>query len=106
MSQVWAARGLGPSEKLVLLALADHADDQGVCWPGMQGIAEKCGISRRTVIRVVQSLAKKGLVSVFARGNEAGQQVTNIYRLTLEDCPNGGDKLSQGGVSQCHTKRH
>lgn len=33
MSKVWALSSLEPSEKLVLLAIADFSDDQGQAWP-------------------------------------------------------------------------
>jgi hypothetical protein len=34
---------------LVLLALADHADNDGICWPGQAHLAEKTKLSRQTV---------------------------------------------------------
>jgi len=36
----WAWRqGLPPTPKLVLMALADAADDHGVCWPSVTTLA-------------------------------------------------------------------
>jgi DNA-binding transcriptional regulator YhcF (GntR family) len=46
---------LGP--KLALMALADAADDIGVCWPSVTTVATKCNVSTRTVRRVMQALA-------------------------------------------------
>jgi hypothetical protein len=37
-----------PARKLVLVALADEADDTGACWPSQGRIAEKCGFGIRT----------------------------------------------------------
>lgn len=51
---------LGP--KLVLIALADHSDGSGVCWPGHDLIAEKCGMSRSTVVEHIKLLEAEGLV--------------------------------------------
>jgi len=46
----WAwGQQLTPTVKFVLLALADSADDHGVCWPSVQTVARKCGVSSRTV---------------------------------------------------------
>jgi hypothetical protein len=46
----WARRRvLTPALKLVLMALADSADDQGVCWPSIRPHAKKCTVSTRTV---------------------------------------------------------
>jgi len=42
-SWAWRQR-LTATQKLVLLALADHADHEGICWPGMVGVAKKQGL--------------------------------------------------------------
>lgn len=39
MSAVWNTYDGTPARKLVLLALADHANDEGVCWPSLGRIA-------------------------------------------------------------------
>lgn len=62
MTAAWGA-DLPASEKLVLLALADNANDEGHCWPSATTIARKCGQGERTVRRAVQSLIAKGHLS-------------------------------------------
>jgi hypothetical protein len=53
----WAWRQNLPSTaKLVLLALADAADDEGNCWPSVATIAGKAGVTTRTVRRVMETL--------------------------------------------------
>ena len=39
-----------PLRKLVLLKLADNANDQGECWPSYQCIADQCEMSKRSVM--------------------------------------------------------
>ncbi|MFS1524472.1 helix-turn-helix domain-containing protein, partial [Microbulbifer sp. 2304DJ12-6] len=39
-----------PLRKLVLLKLADNANDQGECWPSYQHVADQCEISRRSAM--------------------------------------------------------
>lgn len=56
MAQVFQLPCLTPAEKLTLLALADHADDDGVCWPSIARIAPKCCQSQRNVRRMIRSL--------------------------------------------------
>ena len=46
MTEVWAV-SLPDSEKLVLLALADCANDEGLCWPSMATLARKCSNSEK-----------------------------------------------------------
>jgi hypothetical protein len=59
MSLVWEL-DLPDSEKLVLLALADCANDEGHCWPGMSTLQKKCSKSDRTIQAAIQTLCAKG----------------------------------------------
>lgn len=64
MSLVWEME-LPTSEKMVLLVIADHADDQGEnAWPSMATIARKASLSERQAQRLVKSLTKTGLLLV------------------------------------------
>lgn len=60
MSVVWELN-LPPGEKLVLLALADQANDEGThCWPSVATISKRSGQNERTVRRALRSLEGKG----------------------------------------------
>lgn len=59
MSLVWAM-DLPDSEKIVLLALADCANDEGHCWPGMATLTKKCSKSDRTIQAAIRTLCAKG----------------------------------------------
>jgi len=79
MAAVWDLK-MSPSEKLVLLAFADHADHEGGnIYPGLDTIAEKTGYSRRQVIRITQELVSGKFLTVSARGIGRGRPVH--YRL-------------------------
>lgn len=96
------------SAKLVLLALADHADHDGVCWPGMRHVEAKAGVSRRTVFRAISSLTKAGLIEADERTRDDGGRSSNLYRLVIEprssghDDTGGGDTVARGVVSPRH----
>jgi hypothetical protein len=83
MSQIWETKAKEPngSELLVLLALADQANDDGVCWPGMTRLARKCRMSRRYLIEHIKSLESRGLISKEKGGSRLG---TNIYTVHLD----------------------
>ena len=51
MSWVWDNSPYEGVGLLVHLALADFADDQGVCWPSQKRISDKCKSSERHVRR-------------------------------------------------------
>ena len=59
MTAVWDIR-LPDSEKIVLLALADCANDEGHCWPSMATLAKKCSKSDRTVQAAIKALCDAG----------------------------------------------
>jgi DNA-binding transcriptional ArsR family regulator len=78
----WAfTQKLPPAAKLVLLALADHSDDQGKCWPGVTGVSDKTGLSRRSVQRHIRDLESCGLIRTNARRDPSGRQVSSLYFL-------------------------
>jgi hypothetical protein len=59
MSLAFAA-DVTPTQKLVLLALCDSANDQGECYPAMQTLAEKCSLSERATQSAVSDLERTG----------------------------------------------
>ena len=65
----WAFKqDIDPPAKLVLLALADHANGQtGLCIPGQKALAEQCSMSVRTVQRHLATLEAVGLIRRAAR---------------------------------------
>lgn len=62
MTAVWAL-DLPDSQKIVLLALADCANDEGHCWPSMRSLKMKCSKSERTIQGVIKQLVETGHVT-------------------------------------------
>ena len=63
MGYVWDVQDLSLSEKLILLAYADHARHDGThIWPSRGTVARMSGCSPRTVQRVTQSLQERGML--------------------------------------------
>lgn len=88
MNWVWSLR-LRPSVKFVLLALADAADDNGVCWPSVPTIANKTCLEDRSVQRILTNVKRDGLLEIERRYRKDGTSTSNRYRLTMKI---GGDK--------------
>ena len=59
MSIAWAL-DLPTGEKIVLLSLADNANDNGHCWPSMATIAKRAGMTTRGAQKIVQRLCEQG----------------------------------------------
>ena len=72
-----------PSRKLVLLKLADNANDDGICFPSYQYIADKCEMSKRSAISHIDDLIKMGFVTKKARKIKMVQvQIYIFYTLS------------------------
>lgn len=87
------------NEKVVLLALADHADDDGVCWPSIRRIAEKGYISERSVQRILPKLVELGFVHMQDQISASGRTTARKYTLRVDESSKSlseGDKLSGG----------
>ena len=94
MSWVWE-QDLPPLDKIVLMAIADHADDDGYAWPGMKRIAEKCSMEKRTVQRHVERLQEQQLLKVESRQRNDGSSSSNGYTVVM----NG---TNREGVAESH----
>lgn len=68
LAWAWAQRVDLPSLKLVLLALAEHADKQGHCWPSVARIGDMTCLSQATIYRAMQTLTGMGLVQQLPKG--------------------------------------
>lgn len=125
ISKVMETHFDSPSEKLVMLVMANFFDDKkGKCWPGYELLAEITGFNKRTIIRVVDGLVNKGFLH---KGQEparkGSKRVKNYYVIDFpEDCesvtqdhlstmadhqygdrmPPHGDRMSLATVTQDH----
>lgn len=83
-AMTWAwEQPVKPGPKLVLVALADHSDGAGVCWPGHELIANKCGLSRQTVLEHIATLEESGYLVAEAGRDPKGRVVKSRYFLQL-----------------------
>src|SRR5690606_29891353 len=65
----------------VLFVLCDQANDFGECWPSQKLIAWKLGISKRTVIRIVQKLEAQGVLSIKRRFQSSNRYTIDLTKL-------------------------
>ena len=75
--------------KLVLIKLADNANDKGECWPSYQHIADQCECSKTAVRNHIDALEDMGLIK---RENRVGVNngkgnTSNVYYLNLDVTP-------------------
>lgn len=120
MARVWDETQFKGHELLVFLSLADHANDQGVCWPSQETLARKARCSERTVKRIIARLKAEGFLEVVQRWLPNHQPTSNNYRLIFAEkrpgdnltpahvtvgnaCVTPGDKNRRPGDKQLHT---
>jgi hypothetical protein len=61
--EIGRGRELGQGPLLTLLKVADHADQDGVCWPGEKHVADYTSCDERTVRRHLKLLEGEGLLA-------------------------------------------
>ena len=84
VAQVFDIKVGNPLRKMVLIKLADQANDDGACWPSYESIAKSCEIGRRSVITHIKWLEANSFLWVERRYNtETQKNYSNIYHLTL-----------------------
>lgn len=98
LSWAWKQHDAPLTAKLVLIALADHADHEGVCWPGQRGLGEKCGVSRQAVNRAMRKLEELGLITRVARHREDGGRSVDLVRLVLAPPVTEADTPCNGSI--------
>ena len=97
----WASKQkVGSStEKLVLICLANFANEKNECYPSHKKICEFVEIAPQTVIRALHSLRVKDFINVQARfqmtDGGKNRQTSNLYILNIPPSQNdiGGDTI-------------
>lgn len=77
MSECWPIQGMSPSQKAVLISLADQANDEGVCWPSIATIAARTCLSERAVQGAIKWLVDHKALLVKERTGRS-----TIYKIT------------------------
>ncbi|WP_447505856.1 helix-turn-helix domain-containing protein [Acinetobacter pittii] len=76
-----AKGGSSPAlKKLVLLSMADRADEQHCCYPSSTRLADDCQINKKTLFKILDELCSEGLI--FDTGERKGRtKQVIVYRL-------------------------
>lgn len=83
MADVWDHSQQTGTHLLMLLALADHANDAGECWPVINRLAAKCRVNRRQARYLIKDLEEAGELRI-ERGQGRGHP--SVY--TVKGAPN------------------
>ena len=84
MTDVWRLP-LQATRKMVLLALADNANDEGSdCWPSIGKLVEKCSMSERAVQGHLAALEEDGYIKRHERLGRSNKFTIHVDRIRLE----------------------
>jgi hypothetical protein len=70
-----------PGDKLILIAIANFADEWGVCWPGIDTLVEHTNFSERKVRDGIATLEGAGLIATVPRRRDDGTRRTDVVVL-------------------------
>lgn len=105
---VWLADVTPPSRKLVALAVADcHNVSRNQCNPGIEYIAEKCGMSEGQVRRHLVDLCQQGMFHRVRTRRSDGSLGVYVYELGPETVCTDASTTAHPRASQARTEaRH
>lgn len=93
-----------PTTKIILLALADYASDDGSCFPSWENLMNKTSIkSRNTIAKHLKILEDDGVLTRKQRFSNSNYYYlypnsTNNVLLKVEGTPNDTSRVSNGGT--------
>lgn len=106
----WAwLQSVKPGPKLVLLALADYADEEGQCYPTLKQLRQKTGLGRSTILSHLQVLQSTGLIVIQHQQDSRGYRRNNRYQLQSRLSPDFGLQGVQnldGNIIYSHIDSH
>lgn len=81
--------------KFVLVALANHANDENCSWPSVKTIERITGIKPRTIAQHLNFLEEEGFIRRKPRFLPNGGQTSSLYEICM--APSSPLPLNQGG---------
>lgn len=81
MTRVWKHSKQEGNGLLILLALADWANDDGYAWPSVDTLAHKARVSDRTVQRQIQKIESDGELRIL---EGEGPNGVHLYQVTVD----------------------
>lgn len=83
MEQVFSS-DLKPTQRLIMICLADNSNNEGVCFPSINTIVKKSGLSHSTVVDNIKKLEESGHLIKKYRSRRKGGRSSNKYLLFPE----------------------
>jgi hypothetical protein len=94
MALAWAKsqRVGSPTGKILLMCLADYADDEWKCWPSQKTISQEAEVSERATREWLEKLEAAGFISRTRRTRKDGSRTSDLIHLNVGNRPEPGRK--------------
>ena len=81
MAEVWDHSKASDSKLIILLAIADFANEEGIAWPGVKTLAKKARLGLRETQYVLRQLEASGELRTLIK---AGPKKCNLYQVMVQ----------------------
>jgi hypothetical protein len=78
---------LNPYDKVVLIAIAEFAHDDGIFWHGFRTISRAAGVSVGQAYKSIQKFINDGVLVLISKGKPGYSKVTSTYQIVLDKIP-------------------
>lgn len=99
MARVWESSKHSGANLLLLLAIADFADDNGRAYPSISTLASKCRTKPRYTMKLLDSLTTSGELKILKGQGPMGRGGrTNLYHIIFESFSSKGGEVVNGNA--------
>ena len=99
MDGVWRYSKARQGQLLVMLAIADFANDDGKAWPSVGTLAEKSRLSERETRYVLRELERSGELKTLRNKGPRGCHVYEIKTAETQGAEIAGGQILPGAIS-------
>lgn len=86
--------------KMVMVVLAEFANEEKTCWPSIETIARRASTTSRNAVRILKALEELGMLKRKPRFREDGSQASSLYTLFPEaEAPGSPPSPPDNGAS-------
>ena len=87
MALCWPLQ-MAPTQKAVLVSLADNANDHGECWPSISTICERTCLGKTAVIGAIKALEACGILDADRSNGRHTRYLISVAQIDLFDRAN------------------
>ncbi len=101
-------RGLSPTTQALFMWLCSYSDNEGICFPSRETLAQDCGVSERSIGTHIKKLESCGLVQKTKRKMKGNYQYeSNLYQILIAEAIGKKQHMGQtiGKKRQNHRKK-